>query len=153
MTTSSVKHYELLIGGEAVDTDEVFEIRSPADEELIATVAHGSAKHADAAVAAALQAHEHGDWRLRRPAERADVLEAICEGMSDELDELVELQVRENGATIRQALAFHVGYSVSHLKYFAELTQTYAFVQSGPQVVYPTLATGTVRREPIGGCG
>jgi len=58
MTTTDRKHYEMLIGGERVDADEVFEIVSPATEELVATVARGSVEHADRAVEAARRAHE-----------------------------------------------------------------------------------------------
>jgi len=45
MVTTDRKHYEMLIGGERVNADEVFEIVSPATEELVATVARGSVEH------------------------------------------------------------------------------------------------------------
>ena len=152
MATASVTHYPLRISGEAVDTDALYEIVNPATEEVFATAAKGSVAHADDAVAAAKAAHERGEWRTLPPAERADVLDAICARMSEQMDELCALQVAENGATIRQAMAFHIGYSISHLQYFADLCRTYAFEHSGPTLSYPTLAAGRVRREPIGVC-
>ena len=37
----AVRRYSLLIGGDWVDTEDRFEIRSPATEELVASVAKG----------------------------------------------------------------------------------------------------------------
>jgi len=50
-------------------------------------------------------------------------------------------------------MGFHVGYAISHLRYFADLARVYEFEHSGPLLEYPTLASGVVRREPIGVCG
>jgi aldehyde dehydrogenase (NAD+) len=43
----------MFINGKHVDSDESDEIRDPATEEVYATIARGTAEHADAAVAAA----------------------------------------------------------------------------------------------------
>ena len=149
MTT---KHYEMLIGGERVDADEVFEIVSPATEEVVATVARGRIEHADRAVEAARRAHEKGEWRKKSPEERATVIKAMAARMRERLDELAKLETLANGAPIRQTTAFHVGYAIAHLDYFGELALRYPFEQAGPQLVYPTLADGTIRREPLGVC-
>src|SRR5438874_479671 len=152
MVTTDRKHYKMLIGGEQVDTDKVFEIVSPATEEIVATVAHGSVEHADLAVEAARNAHEKGEWRRKSPEERATVIKAMAARMRDRLEEFAKLEALENGAPIRQATAFHIGYAIAHLDYFGEMALRYPFEQSGPQLVYPTLADGTIRREPIGVC-
>ena len=49
----TIRRYSMFIGGDWVDADERFEIRSPATEELVATVAKGGLEHTDRAVAAA----------------------------------------------------------------------------------------------------
>jgi hypothetical protein len=49
----TIRHYSMFIGGDWVDADERFEIRSPATEELVASVAKGGIEHADRAIAAA----------------------------------------------------------------------------------------------------
>ena len=49
----TVRRYSMLIDGDWVDTDDRFEIRSPATEELVASVAKGGREHTDRAVAAA----------------------------------------------------------------------------------------------------
>jgi aldehyde dehydrogenase (NAD+) len=62
----TVRRYAMLIDGDWVDTDDRFEIRSPATEEVVASVAKGGREHADRAVAAAAAAHVDGRWR-RKP--------------------------------------------------------------------------------------
>ena len=75
----TVRRYSMLIDGDWVDTDDRFEIRSPATEEPVASVAKGGREHADRAVAAARAAHADGRWRRTPPAERAAVLDAIAD--------------------------------------------------------------------------
>ena len=40
----------MFIDGQGVDSDEFYEIRSPATEELVCTMAKGTVEHADRAV-------------------------------------------------------------------------------------------------------
>ena len=42
----TVRRYSMLIDGDWVDTEDRFEIRSPATEELVASVAKGDIEHA-----------------------------------------------------------------------------------------------------------
>lgn len=149
---ASVGRYSMLIDAEWVDTVDRFEIRSPATEEIVASVAKGGPEHADRAVAAAKAAHETGVWRRTPPAERAALLDAIAQRLTERIDGLAALQVSENGTTLRQAGSFHLGFSIAHLRYFAELARRYDFERPGPLLTVPTLATGIVRREPIGVC-
>ena len=148
----TIRCYSMLIGGDWVDGDERFEIRSPATEELVASVAKGGREHADRAVAAAKAAHADGRWRQTPPDERAAVLDAVAGRLGEQIAELATLEVLENGATIRQAGTFQLGFSIAHLRYFADLARTYAFERPGPLARIPTLASGIVRREPIGVC-
>ena len=41
----TVRRYSMLIDGDWVDTDDRFEIRSPATDELVASVAKGGREH------------------------------------------------------------------------------------------------------------
>jgi acyl-CoA reductase-like NAD-dependent aldehyde dehydrogenase len=144
----SIRRYAMFIGGDWAEADERFEIRSPATEELVASVAKGGREHTDRAVAAAKAAHDEGGWRRTPPEQRAAVLDAIA----DRVGELAVLEALENGAPVRQAGAFQIGFSVAHLRYFAGQARSYAFERSGPLLKVPTLATGLVRREPVGVC-
>ena len=148
----TVRRYSMLIDGDWVDTDDRFEIRSPATEEVVASVAKGGREHADQAVAAAKAAHEDGRWRRTSPQERGAVLDAIARRLGEQINELAVTETLENGAPIRQAQALQIGFSIGHLRYFADLARTYAFERTGPLLRVPTLASGIVRREPIGVC-
>jgi acyl-CoA reductase-like NAD-dependent aldehyde dehydrogenase len=148
----TVRRYTMLIDGEWVDTEDRFEIRSPATEELVASVAKGGREHADRAVLAAKTVHGDGRWRRAPSAERAAVLHAIADRLGERADDLAVLEALENGTPVRQAGAFQIGFSIAHLRYFADLARSYAFERSGPLLRVPTLASGIVRREPVGVC-
>jgi acyl-CoA reductase-like NAD-dependent aldehyde dehydrogenase len=149
---TAIRHYSMLIGGDWVESDERFEIRSPATEDVVARVAKGGLEHTDRAVAAAKAAHEDGRWCRTPPQDRANVLDAIAGRLGEQIDKLAVLEARENGAPVRQAGAFQIGFSVAHLQYFANLARSYSFERTGPLLQVPTLASGLVRREPVGVC-
>jgi acyl-CoA reductase-like NAD-dependent aldehyde dehydrogenase len=153
MTTVDVKHHLMLIGGADVDSESRFEIIDPADETLVATVARGDANHIDTAVAAAKAAFDAGDWSRRTPQERAAVMRRIAAAANDCADELVELEMAANGATVRQATGFHIGYALAHFSYFADLAETYAWQRPAPIATFPALGQSVVHREPIGVVG
>ncbi len=149
---NAIPHYRMYINGAWQDAAATIEVRSPATGELVATVAHGDVSTVDAAVAAAKAADETGLWRSTSPQQRADLLDAMADNLAARTEELTALQVSENGATVRAAGAFLVGFAIAHLKYFAGLARSYAFQSTGPLIEAPTLATGLVVREPVGVC-
>ncbi|AKS31905.1 aldehyde dehydrogenase family protein [Mycolicibacterium goodii] len=143
------EHYSMYIDGKWVDTDEVYEIRSPATEELVATVAKGNTELVDAAVEAAKGAFAEGTWRRTPPAQRAAIINTVAERLGARAEELAALQTRENGATIRITSALHVGLSVAQMQYLAAIAQTYQWETLGP-AIEPVAADGLVVREPLG---
>jgi aldehyde dehydrogenase (NAD+) len=145
----TVPHYQLFIDGEWADTSERYEIRSPATDELVATVAKGTTEHVDRAVAAAKAAHTSGVWRDTTPEHRADLLHAVAARLAARTEELAALQTRENGATIRVTSVLHMGLSIAQLQYLADLAKTYEFEKQGP-AIGPLPAEGILRREPLG---
>jgi aldehyde dehydrogenase (NAD+) len=153
MTATTVRNFPMLIGGKWVESDRLLEIRDPQNDELVATAASGGAEQVDAAVEAAKASFKSGSWSRATQAERASVLRAISEKVGDRLDELVELEIMANGATVRQATGFHIGYVAPHLEYFAELADKYQFERPAPRATFPSLAQSTVRKEPIGVVG
>ena len=87
------------IGGQRVGSSEAFADVSPIDEEVIAQVARGDAREANAAVAAARQAFE--TWGRTPPAERARILHAVGEGIEAAVPDLAAVETRDNGSTLR----------------------------------------------------
>src|ERR1700733_2307944 len=116
----TIRRYSMVIGGDWVGADEQFGIRSPASEELVASVAKGGREHADRAIAAAKAAHADGQRRQTPPPpRRAAVLDAIADRLTEQISDLAVLEALENGAPVRQAGAFQIGFSIAHLRYFA----------------------------------
>jgi hypothetical protein len=42
----TIRHYSMLIGGDWIESDDRFEVRSPATEDVVARVAKGGLEHA-----------------------------------------------------------------------------------------------------------
>lgn len=147
------QHHPMIIGGEEVDAEDRLEIVNPATGAVAATVACGDASHVDLAVESARKAFDAGDWSRAAPAERAAVLRDLSVRLGDHLEEMVELEILANGATVRQATGFHVGLAAPHLEYFANLAETYAWETPTRIASFPTVGQSTVRREPIGVVG
>src|SRR5262245_22418254 len=142
----------MFINGKHVDSQEFDEIRDPATEDVYATIARGTVEHADAAVAAAREAFESGSWSRMAPADRSTVMTEIADRIGKEIDDLVELEIHANAATVRQATGFHVGYAPSHFLYFAELAASYEWERQVATQAYPTMSTNVIRHEPLGVC-
>ena len=152
MATIGVQHHLMFIDGKAVDADSFYEIRSPATEELICTVAKGTVEHADQAVESARRSFEAGVWSQLPGEERSRIMKAIADRLGSELEEFTEAEISCNGATRRQAYGFHVGLAAPHFLHFAELAANYEFEKAVPLPAYPTLSVNKVRREPVGVC-
>ncbi|MFL0278136.1 aldehyde dehydrogenase family protein [Mycobacterium sp. SMC-19] len=153
MTAVDVRHHLMRIGGKELDSAQRMSIINPCDGSLVATVAQGDASDIDAAVAAAKASFESGVWSALEPRERASIMRRITKAANDAADELVELEMSANGATIRQATGFHIGYSLAHFGYFADLAESYEWQQATPVSDFPALSQSVVHREPIGVVG
>lgn len=151
--TTPVPHYAMLIGGEPVDSGRRMRIIDPGDERIVATVAQGDASHVDAAVAAAKAAFERGAWSRASPEDRAAVMRRIVDAAHQASDELIELEMACNGATVRLATGFHIGYALSHFSYFADLAERYAWRRPSSIETFPVLSQSVIHREPIGVVG
>src|SRR5215470_16252481 len=87
------------IGGRRAGSPATFTDLSPIDSEPIAEVARGGSAEVDAAVGAARAAF--GGWAAAPPAERAGVLRAIATGVRARIEELAQVETRDNGSLLR----------------------------------------------------
>ena len=152
MATVGVTHHLMFIDGQGVDSDEFYEIRSPATEELVCTMAKGTVEHADRAVESARKSFQAGVWSRLPQEERSRIMKAVADRMGTDLEDFVDAETSCNGATRRQAYGFHVGLGAPHFLHFAELAGSYQFEQAVPLPAYPTLSMNKIRREPVGVC-
>lgn len=141
----------LYIGGQWVTsaTTSTFAIIDPATEELYYRVADANAEDMSAAVAAARRAFDRSGWPLLAPAERAEWLRRIAEGLRRRADDASQLWTRQVGIlhTMSAASIARVG---AHYDYYADLAAEFPFeVRHQPMQG----AFGSVVREPIGVVG
>jgi betaine-aldehyde dehydrogenase len=133
---------EALDGG----TREIF---NPANNEVIALAAEGTARDAEAAIGHARRAFDEGPWPQMRAPERAGYLFKLADLIEKHADELATLETRNNGKPLREA-KFDVADAAACFRYYAGLItkplgQTY-------EVGDPAIQAMVVR-EPIGVCG
>jgi phenylacetaldehyde dehydrogenase len=138
---------QLLIDGEWVEaTDgEPFASIDPATGEQLATVEHAGPEDVDRAVRAARAAFDDRRWSGLRPSDRTRVLTRIADLIEAKMDELVELEVSDNGKPAEKARS-DITFGAATFRYYAgapaRITGT----------VVPTMSDRHtyVRREPVG---
>ncbi|PMR67149.1 aldehyde dehydrogenase family protein [Halomonas heilongjiangensis] len=83
---------------------QTFPAIDPSDETVIAEVGAATAEDVDAAVKAAREAFDHGPWPRMSGKERAGYLRRIAGGIRARLNDLAELEVRDNGKPLPEAV-------------------------------------------------
>ncbi|HEY5893851.1 MAG TPA: aldehyde dehydrogenase family protein [Chthoniobacterales bacterium] len=124
------------------------EILNPANNEVIDTVTESDASDAEAAVAAAREAFDHGPWGSTRAPERAAKLFALADLIDKHADELARIDTLNNGKPLREA-QYDVADTAGCFRYYAGLAtkpQGQTFETADPNIVTMTV------REPIGVC-
>ena len=149
-TQQSMEHVRMYINGEWVDSfeNDRMEILNPANGEVIASAALGTAEDVDSAVQAAKHAFYEGGWWDTPAVERARLLFEVAAKLEERADEFARLETLNNGKPLREAV-YDVADAVACFRYYAGLAtkphgQTYE-VPDGQQAM--------VVREPIGVCG
>jgi succinate-semialdehyde dehydrogenase/glutarate-semialdehyde dehydrogenase len=121
MSTTGTKQYEteLIVGGARRDASdgERIDVVDPATGEVFANVASGSVQDGIAAVDAAEAAATA--WARTAPRLRAEILRQAWEIMMAREREVAELIVRENGKTLRDALA-EARYAAEFFRWYSE---------------------------------
>ncbi|MGX6446605.1 aldehyde dehydrogenase family protein [Patulibacter sp. S7RM1-6] len=89
----------------APDGRERFEVLDPSSGAVLTRAIQASDADVDAAVAAALAAHEDSRWRGLPPAERSRVLTRVADLLEERVEELAVLETRDNGKPIERSRA------------------------------------------------
>lgn len=86
-------------------SDTVMDIRSPSTGDIIETVALASANDVDAAVRSSARAFRSDDWAKMSVRTRARLVNKLADVMEAHLEELYDLETRNNGRPIRETRA------------------------------------------------
>lgn len=135
--------YGLFIGGSFVSGSSVFKTISPATEEVLAEVTHGSTEDVDRAVAAARQAYERV-WSVMPGRERARYLLRIARLLRDRAPELAVIESLDSGRPIRQTRDVDLPLAVAHFFYHAGWADKLAYASFGSAAAAPPRPLGVV---------
>jgi aldehyde dehydrogenase (NAD+) len=98
-------------GGGAID------VHAPSDDRVFARIAAGTADDIDAAVAAARDAFETGEWGRLTAVERGRLMMKLGERILAHADELAELEATDTGKPMSQARA-DIAASARYFEYY-----------------------------------
>ena len=136
---------------------EAYTVINPATEEAIGEVPVGTAADADAAIAAAREAFDHGPWPKMDWRERAVILQQFHDALVARKDEIVQLCVAEAGSILPVASIMQFDMSLDGFQQYIDQIQRRKFVVPSSVSVHTNWATGgetlgsTVKvYEPLG---
>ncbi|MCG9080523.1 aldehyde dehydrogenase [Laribacter hongkongensis] len=123
-----------------------FDCLSPVDGRLLGKVAWCCAADVDAAVQAARQAFERGDWAGLPPRERKARLLRLAGLIEQHAEELALLETLDMGKPVSDALAVDMAGSAYTFAWYAEAVDKW----SGEVAPLDPSLLGLVTREPVG---
>jgi acyl-CoA reductase-like NAD-dependent aldehyde dehydrogenase len=111
------------IGGERVESDERFEVRSPIDESVLAEVARGGEREAGLAVQAAEAAFPA--WAALGPSGRATHLRRLADLVDANVEELARVECLDTGMLERSLRARVIARGARNVRSYAELAEAH----------------------------
>ncbi|UVJ42147.1 aldehyde dehydrogenase family protein [Pseudomonas sp. LS1212] len=150
-----MKSYDqLYIDGQWVRPSQggTFETIDPSNEAVIAKVAAATAADVDLAVKAARRAFDEGPWPQMSGAERAKILRAIANGIRESQDRLAELEVRDNGKPLPEAL-WDIGDTAGCFDFYADLADDLDGHREQAVSLADERFSSVARKEPMGVAG
>jgi phenylacetaldehyde dehydrogenase len=110
------------IGGNRLDGEEQFEVRCPADGELVAVVSAAGVDQVDKATATAAETFSSSGWPAMQPRGRARLLNRIADALEQRVGEFARIDALCTGRPIRE-LGPQVGRLPEWFRYFAGLIE------------------------------
>lgn len=149
--TTADEAYPMLINGKRVQTDQTSAIINPATGERFATAAYGGSAEIDLAVASAKAAFIDFRWRKKSIDEKARILWRVGELIDANRDELVDLEVRNFGAS-RMFSQYQVMNAAECFRYYAGgVSKVHGHTIDVPGEY--TACFAYTRKEPVGVVG
>ncbi|WP_257352336.1 aldehyde dehydrogenase family protein [Pseudalkalibacillus decolorationis] len=148
--TTNVMKLKMYINGEWRNSSnaDINEVINPATKEVIATAPRATKEETEETIQVAKDAFESGVWSGLSAQERAQFLFKIADKIDEKQDELVELEVKDNGKTKAEA-GFDVSDAATCFRYYAGLITK----PDGETYHVPEPVQAMVVREPVGVAG
>lgn len=129
-----------------------FDTRDPATETAIAQVAAATQEDVDRAVQAARVAFDNGVWPTLSGQARAGYLRRIASLIRDKQQMLAELEVRDNGKPLSEAL-WDIGDTAYCFEFYAGLAERLDEEREKGVELSDDRFSSVARKEPVGVCG
>lgn len=129
-----------------------FDTLDPATETAIAQVAAATQEDVDRAVQAARVAFDDGDWPELSGQARAGYLRRIASLIRDKQQMLAELEVRDNGKPLPEAL-WDIGDTAYCFDFYADLAEKLDEEREQGVALSDDRFSSVARKEPVGVCG
>ncbi|MEI2264913.1 aldehyde dehydrogenase family protein [Erwinia sp. CGal63] len=145
---------ELFINGKWVNPLKggSFASIDPGSEKEIASIAAASREDVDLAVKAAREAFETGGWPELSGKARAGYLRRIATLIREKQQSLAELEVRDNGKPLPEAL-WDIGDTAYCFDFYADLAEKLDEQQEQAVALSDDRFSSVARKEPVGVCG
>lgn len=149
-TATQVLDLKLYINGEwrLSSNPDINEVINPANGEIIALAPRATVEETEEAIKAAKETFESGVWSKLSAQERADYLLKVADKIDERHDELVELEVKDNGK-IKAEASIDIADAASCFRYYAGLIRT----PDGQTYHVADPMQAMVVREPVGVTG
>lgn len=150
----TIRRTEALINNEWVKGKEKFATLNPATEEVLAEVTQSGKAEVDRAVAAARDAFYGGEWSRLGGYERGRLMNRLADLIEKNKEELITLEVLDNGKSIGEASAADMRLVLQCYRYYAgwaDKLHGSVVNPSGPIAGRNHFAY--VEREPVGVVG
>jgi len=150
----AIRRTEALINNEWVKGSDKFATVNPATEEVLAEVTYSRKAEVDRAVAAAKEAFYNGAWGKTGGYERGRLMNRLADLIEKHKEELIMLEVLDNGKTVGEATAADMNLVLQCYRYYAgwaDKIHGSVVNPSGP--VAGRGHYGVVEREPVGVVG
>ena len=138
-----------LIGGSWVGAEDgaLYSIYNPATGEVLDRVPRSGVEDARAAVDAAREAFDRGPWPRKTPSERQAILLRFADLIERDIDRLAEMEVDNQGKTIKQSRDSDFPLGIDNLRFFAGAARA---LEGRASSEYGVGSTSFIRREPVG---
>lgn len=147
-----MKTFGLFINNEWVKSsrEEEENVINPANEETIAKVQKGGVEDARAAIDAAREAFDKGEWPRLSPASRAEAILKLSRFLEEDIIKFGETELANTGKPVKQVVDYDVAYTIDNLRFFAGAAR---IIDGVAAKEYVTEGTSILRREPVGVVG
>ncbi|WP_111895541.1 aldehyde dehydrogenase family protein [Acinetobacter sp. MB5] len=145
-----MSYNQLYINGQwlAPKYGQTFSSIDPSNEKEIAQVAAASVEDAELAVQAARQAFDQTDWS-QQPKQRAAYLRAIAQEIRQQLDQLAEIEVQDNGKPLPEAV-WDIQDAAGCFDFYADLAEQLADTQDEQITLSDERFSSVVCKEAVG---